>query len=222
MPCFASMTSSSSIGSCPWMCRFGSTLRLAGVQELEMLRRTLLDQQSSPELVNGWSSRTADDLTVAALRPHALADHWGVPRRSVLELFLLATRAGLLEFRWELLCPLCRGDKKSTSTLSGIQARVHCDACNVDFSVNFDQSVELTFHPSPAVRQVATLEFCIGGPQVTPHIAVQQLPDQDPAKRDTGAGIGALPGAHSFDAGRSVFFHRRRGWAARVDVSLQS
>jgi class 3 adenylate cyclase len=148
-----------------------------GRARLEALRRTLLDQQSSPELVGRLVEMIehADDLTVAALRPHALADHWGVPRRSVLELFLLATRAGLLEFRWELLCPLCRGDKKSASTLSGIQAQVHCDVCNVDFSVNFDQSVELTFHPNPAVRQVASLEFCIGGPQVTPHIAVQQL-----------------------------------------------
>ena len=33
----------------------------------------------------------------------------GVRRRDVLELAMLATRVGLLDFQWEVLCPLCRG-----------------------------------------------------------------------------------------------------------------
>ena len=156
-----------------------------GRDRLEILRRTLLAQHPSSELVGRLIKmiKEVDDLALASIRPHALADHWGVRRRSVLELFLLATRAGLLEFRWELLCPLCRGDQQSASTLSGIQAQVHCESCNIDFTVNFDQSVELTFHPNPAVRPITSLEFCIGGPQVTPHIAVQQL--LEPGSRRT-------------------------------------
>jgi class 3 adenylate cyclase len=148
-----------------------------GHDRLEILRRTLLTQHPSSELVDRLIRmiEEVDDLTLASIRPHALADHWKIRRRSVLELFLLATRAGLLEFRWELLCPLCRGDQQSAASLSAIQAQVHCDSCNIDFTVNFDQSVELTFHPNPAVRTVTALEFCIGGPQVTPHIVVQQL-----------------------------------------------
>ena len=131
-----------------------------------MLRRTLLTQHPSSELVGRLIKmiEEVDDLALVSIRPHALADHWGVWCRSVLELFLLATRAGLLEFRWELLCPLCRGDQQSAGTLSGIQAQVHCDSCNIDFTVNFDQSVELTFHPNPAVRPITSREFCIGGP----------------------------------------------------------
>jgi class 3 adenylate cyclase len=45
----------------------------------------------------------------------------------------------------------------------------------VDFTVNFDRAVELTFRPNPSVRLVEGLEFCVGGPQVTPHIVIQQL-----------------------------------------------
>ncbi len=52
---------------------------------------------------------------------------------------------------------------------------MHCDTCNIDFTVNFDRSVELTFSPNPAVRLVEAREFCIGGPQVTPHVIAQQL-----------------------------------------------
>jgi class 3 adenylate cyclase len=40
--------------------------------------------------------------------------------------------------------------------------------------VNFDQSVELTFVPNPIVRRVERLEYCMGGPQITPHIVAQK------------------------------------------------
>jgi class 3 adenylate cyclase len=40
--------------------------------------------------------------------------------------------------------------------------------------VNFDQSVELTFVPNPTLRQVSRVEYCLGGPQLTPHIVAQK------------------------------------------------
>ncbi|MBI3329518.1 MAG: hypothetical protein HYZ81_22795 [Nitrospinae bacterium] len=148
-----------------------------GRARLATLHEVLLGQGAAPDLVALLveTMEQADDLTLARLRPYALADYWGVPRRAMLELCLLATRAGLLDLQWDLLCPLCRGAKQSSPTLGGIQPQVHCDSCNIDFTVNFDRSVELTFCPNPAVRQIDSYEFCIGGPQVTPHIVAQQL-----------------------------------------------
>lgn len=118
---------------------------------------------------------SADDLTLARLRPYALADAWGAPRREVLELCLRATRAGLLDLRWELLCPICRGAQQSAASLQDVRADQHCDSCQIDFNVAFDLSVEVVFRPSPSVRRVEARDFCVGGPQVTPHIVVQQL-----------------------------------------------
>ena len=117
----------------------------------------------------------ADDMALFRLRPYAVADFWEQPRRPVLELFLHATRAGLLNFSWDLLCPLCRGTRNGVGSLSGVRAEVHCDSCNIDFTVNFDRQVELTFRPNPAVRRTPDSTFCVGGPQVTPHIVAQQL-----------------------------------------------
>ena len=118
---------------------------------------------------------SADDLALARLRPYALADRWGARRRAVLELCLLATRAGLLDLRWDLLCPLCRGAQASHARLGDVESQVHCDTCRIDFRADFDRSVELTFRPSPAVRPVEGRAFCVGGPGVTPHVVVQQL-----------------------------------------------
>lgn len=118
---------------------------------------------------------TADDLSAGRMRPYALADEWHADRRETLHLFLRATRAGLLDFSWELVCPHCRGAKAGQSTLANLSPEAHCDTCNVDFTANFDQSVELTFTPNAAVRSVPRIDYCVGGPQVTPHIVAQQL-----------------------------------------------
>lgn len=148
-----------------------------GRQRLAQLCETLVSQGADKNLVTRLATliERRDDATLARLRPYALADYWGVSRSAMLELCLLATRAGLLDFRWDLLCPLCRGSQSHSSTLSDIEAHVHCDHCNIDFEVNFDRSVELTFRPNPSIRSISEQVFCVGGPGITPHIVVQQL-----------------------------------------------
>ncbi|HBB98544.1 MAG TPA: adenylate/guanylate cyclase domain-containing protein, partial [Blastocatellia bacterium] len=67
-----------------------------------------------------------------------------------------------LDLQWNLICPLCRGGSGVTS-LDEVAPKVHCPGCNIDFSVNFEQSVELTFRPNPSIREVEAEMFCIGG-----------------------------------------------------------
>jgi class 3 adenylate cyclase len=116
-----------------------------------------------------------DDLAVSSIRAYKLADDWKEPRRLVLEVCLQATRAGLLDFQWDLLCPLCRGAKRSEHSLKDIEKNVHCGTCKIDFTVNFDRYVELTFTPNPSVRRVDVPYFCVGSPEWTPHVVAQQL-----------------------------------------------
>jgi class 3 adenylate cyclase len=143
---------------------------------ISTLRRKLIDEGAPSTLVAllAETIEEGDELTLARIRPYALADAWGVARRDVLELCLHATRAGLLDLRWELLCPLCRGPQQSASALRDVRADQHCESCSIDFTVNFDRSVEVVFRPNAAVRRVAARAFCVGGPQVTPHVVVQQ------------------------------------------------
>jgi class 3 adenylate cyclase len=117
----------------------------------------------------------ADDFAAKRIRPYKLADDWNEPRRDVLEVCLRATRVGLLDFQWDLLCPLCRGPQESPQSLQDIHTAVHCDSCKIDFRVNFDRYVELTFRPNPAIRRVDIQSFCVGSPELTPHIVAQQL-----------------------------------------------
>jgi class 3 adenylate cyclase len=155
------------------------TVRFApgGLRRLAAARDALLGEGAAPELTTRLAElvEAGDELTLQRLRPYELADRWDVDRRGLLELFLLATRAGLLELRWDLLCPLCRGARESGSSLGEISGQVHCDTCNIDFTVNFDRSVELSFRPSASICQLEDVQFCVGGPQLTPHVVAQQL-----------------------------------------------
>ena len=147
-------------------------------RRLDNLRNGLTAETGRPELVDKLIDLIArgDDLTLNQLRPYVLANHWQAKRKDVLELMLLATRRGLLDFQWDLLCPMCRVAKESVSNLEDVNKHVHCDTCNIDYTANFDQSVELTFRPNPAIRPIPkAMSFCTSGPEATPHVAMQQL-----------------------------------------------
>lgn len=118
----------------------------------------------------------ADDLSVQRMRPYALADGWDLSRRSVLETFLFATRAGMLDMYWDLLCPECRGVTDDHNKLGDIRNRAHCNTCQIEFDVNFDKNVEVIFRPNPSVRAVDNnIEFCVGSPQRQPHIIFSMI-----------------------------------------------
>ncbi len=144
--------------------------KLTGSFEKERLESSLRIANRLSEFI-----QTADDFAVARIRAYQLADDWQEDRRAVLEVCLLATRAGILDLQWDLLCPMCRGAKVSESSLKEISSGVHCDTCRIDFTATFDRYVELTFRTNAAVRRVDVTEYCIGSPERTPHVVAQQL-----------------------------------------------
>ncbi len=152
-------------------------LSAAAVDRIDSIKRKLINEHAETETVTRLANfiQTADEFAVARIRPYQLADDWNVSRRDVLELCLKATRAGLLDLQWELLCPLCRGARETGNTLREISSELHCETCRIDFKVNFDRFVEVTFRPNSSLRVVKMQDFCMGSPQRTPHIVAQQL-----------------------------------------------
>ncbi len=114
------------------------------------------------------------DQDVVSMQPYKLADQWGEDRDEVLELFLEATKAGLLNLSWSLMCPNCRVPKKNASTLKEVENSVHCDMCGISYEMNFDETIELRFTVHPSVREAIDQTYCVGGPMITPHIVIQK------------------------------------------------
>jgi class 3 adenylate cyclase len=152
-------------------------LSAAAMSRIDNARTNLVAEGEKPEVVDRVLRfvQEGDDFSVSRIRPYELAEDWNLPRRDLLTVCLRATRAGVLDLQWDLMCPLCRGASETGTSLRDINAKVHCDACRIDFKANFDRFVELTFRPNALIRQVEHETFCLGSPHKSPHIVAQQL-----------------------------------------------
>ncbi|MGD0812390.1 MAG: DUF5939 domain-containing protein [Verrucomicrobiota bacterium] len=118
--------------------------------------------------------RAAPDVEMTHIRPFVIARNWNEDPWDVLRLFLYATRCGLLDFRWEVLCPNCRSTRDTPATsLAQLKRTSHCDVCQIKFDAEFDKSVELKFAVNRAVRPCQEQTFCLVGPGGKPHVVCQ-------------------------------------------------
>jgi class 3 adenylate cyclase len=152
-------------------------LSSAGRARFRSLSEALIQQGTDPILTGHLEVflDRADDLSLQRMRPYALADRWQSNRRAVLEMFLRATRAGILDMSWDLLCPSCRGTTEGHTNLGEVHGRSHCNTCRIDFTVNFDHNIEVIFRPNASIRSVEfNAAFCMGSPQLQPHVVMAQ------------------------------------------------
>jgi class 3 adenylate cyclase len=142
------------------------------VQELTV---QLTAEGTPPEILDALRDYLleAGDEDVSGMRPLELAERWRTEPRATLETFLRGATVGLLEMRWELLCPSCRGVNVASVSLHDLQGQGQCTACNVQFTASLDEAIEARFYPAPAVRSVNVGTYCVGGPMNTPHRDVQ-------------------------------------------------
>ena len=163
----------------------GSVIELSRMRGLSPGGRTgfkslseiIIRQGTDPDLVMRLEEflNRADELSVQRIRPYALADRWEVSRRAMLEMFLRATRAGILDMSWDLLCPSCRGTTEGHTNLGDVRGKSHCDTCQIDFTMNFDHNIEVVFRPNASIRPVEyNAAFCVGSPQLQPHVVMSQ------------------------------------------------
>ena len=60
-----------------------------------------------------------------------------------------------------------------SSALAELGAHGHCDACQLDYELDFGRSVELIFRAHPEIRESDLGTYCIGGPAHSPHVVAQ-------------------------------------------------
>jgi adenylate cyclase len=143
--------------------------------ELEHRAMRMQGKGLSRDLVERLTKTLAErpDEEVAQMRPFELASRWGVDRRELLRVFLHATRAGLVDLRWQINCPVCRVAAQVVGALADVTGKVHCAACNIGYGVDFAKHVEAVFQCHPAIRTVETSVFCASSPSFLPHVIAQ-------------------------------------------------
>ncbi len=102
-----------------------------------------------------------------------LARALGVPEQELTDACLHAVKSGLLVLHWDILCPTCRIPSDFRDTLRQISEHAYCEACDLDFELDFGRSLELVFRVHPEIRQADAGTYCIGGPEHSPHVVAQ-------------------------------------------------
>jgi class 3 adenylate cyclase len=129
------------------------------------LDETLLDDKLAElERAANWSPRVVSKLenllrsedpwALFRINPYRFAAQRGVSTDEAVDLFLLATKAGLFQMNWHLLCPGCGDAIESLSTLQSVCANYHCCLCSSTVETRLDDFVQVSFTVSPRLRQI--------------------------------------------------------------------
>ncbi|MFO1472976.1 MAG: adenylate/guanylate cyclase domain-containing protein [Turneriella sp.] len=115
----------------------------------------------------------APDVMLQKIRPKEIAAESGTNFLDTTAFMLAATRAGLFDMHWEILCPACRAPNADARNLSLLKGESHCEFCDISYDADFDRNVEVSFSPHGSVRKIDPVMYCRGNPGQTPHIHSQ-------------------------------------------------
>ena len=156
---------------------FRRTTALSGSRQRRLIQRLdhLHQYKLDPAIIDtlGQFLQHAPDQEVARIRPRAFAERFGLDPEQVLSACLYASREGLLVLLWDILCPSCRIPADVKESLAVLQNHGHCEACHVDFELDFANSIEMIFRVAAEVRNVEVQTYCIGGPAFSAHVVAQ-------------------------------------------------
>ena len=145
-------------------------------RRLEQRLEALSQKGISPKFLEVLQAqlRQAAPQELARIRPLALAKRFGLKGDEALAGCLWGVHHGLLTMHWDILCPTCRIASGVRDTLKELEEHAHCEACDLDFGIDFGKSLELVFRVHPEIRVADLKTYCVGGPSHFPH-AVAQL-----------------------------------------------
>lgn len=111
----------------------------------------------SPRLVSRLETLVRDgaDRDLVRVSPLRFARERRTDPEEAIDLFLHAAHAGVFEFVWFLVCPLCADVVESLRSLRSVQGRFHCTLCHGDFEALLDDHIGVGFTVSPRVRPIA-------------------------------------------------------------------
>ena len=96
------------------------------------------------------------DETLYRVNALAFAAESGLVEEDAIGALLHASRLGVFELSWNVLCPGCGGVLETGTSLTTVhQSEYNCALCAAGYEPTLDEMVEVTFSVSPRVRKIA-------------------------------------------------------------------
>jgi class 3 adenylate cyclase len=126
------------------------------VSELEA-RLSVLDQAADRDTAAAIRAfvQDAQDSELNRINVLDFATRRNLNEERAISAFLHATRLGLFDLSWNVLCPGCGGVLDSNATLKTLdRSQYNCALCAAGYEPTLDEMVEVSFTVSPRVRRI--------------------------------------------------------------------
>ncbi len=117
----------------------------------------VLKKTADPQVVDAIENlvATGPDHELNRINLICFAARTGLDEERVISAFLHASRLGIFDMTWNVLCPGCSGVLGAHETLKGLHTEnYHCGLCSAGYEVSVDDQVEVVFTVSPRVRRI--------------------------------------------------------------------
>ena len=110
----------------------------------------------SPRVISKFETliRSGDDLSLYRVNPLAFARDRAIAEAERIDLFLHATRSGLFEMSWDVVCPQSGMVLDSFGALRTLKTHYVCGLCDVSGETDLDDFIDVTFTVSPQLRRL--------------------------------------------------------------------
>jgi class 3 adenylate cyclase len=119
---------------------------------------SVLKQTADPAVADAIAEliKTGDDAALNRINALDFSARTSLDEEKVISGFLHASRLGLFDLSWNVLCPGCGGVLGAHDTLKSLRPDdYHCGLCACGYEPSVDEQVEVAFTVSPRVRRIA-------------------------------------------------------------------
>ncbi len=119
---------------------------------------SVLQQSADPAVAAAIAGliRNGKDHELNRINALDFARRTGLDEEKVISGLLQASKVGLFDLSWNVLCPGCSGVLDAHDTLKSLRpADYHCGLCACGYECSVDEQVEVAFTVAPRVRRIA-------------------------------------------------------------------
>jgi class 3 adenylate cyclase len=117
----------------------------------------MLRQSAQPDIVDAIETvvRKGPDRQLNRINPLAFAEAHDLDEEQTIAAFLHASRLGLFDMSWNVLCPGCGGVLGANASLKTVHSDAYtCALCAAGYEPTLDDMVDATFTVNPRVRRI--------------------------------------------------------------------
>ncbi|RME75663.1 MAG: adenylate/guanylate cyclase domain-containing protein [Planctomycetota bacterium] len=111
---------------------------------------------------------------VDRIRPLFWKPYLSCSEDDLLLFFLSGVKVGAFLLTWDIICPHCKGVRRELQNLGDLPEKERCEPCQLEFSMDHHDLIEVIFHFHPQLRKTEKILYCAAEPAKKKHIYLAQ------------------------------------------------